>query len=127
MPPILRVLCIAIAGHAAAAVADDSAMSARDRWMSGSCSMLASAVTAHPEPFPFEWRQRALSLLMVPVAADPQLKDDDRFLEGRAWAAGHLARQAPARGSAFYARGMASCTQWLEGFLQQQASGSPSR
>ncbi|MEI7444087.1 MAG: hypothetical protein WCK28_04280 [Burkholderiales bacterium] len=127
MPAILRVLCIVIAGHAAAAVADESVMSARDRWMSGSCSMLASAVTEHPEQFPFEWRQRALSFLMIPVAADPQLKDDGRFLEGRAWAAGHLARQAPARESAFYARGMASCTHWLDGFLQKQASGSPPR
>lgn len=127
MPPIRRVLCIVLAAHAAAAVADEPVMTARDRWMAGSCSMLASAVNDAPEQFPYEWRQRALSFLMIPVAADPRLRDDGRFLEGRAWTAAQLSRQAPARESAIYARGMASCSHWLDGFLQQQAAGTPLR
>ena len=48
MSRFVTFLWLAIAGLGATAVADESVVSARDRWMSGNCSMLASAITDQP-------------------------------------------------------------------------------
>jgi hypothetical protein len=125
---IFRVLlCALFANYVIAAYAGEPILDSRDKWMYGSCSVIGLTITKSADKFPSEWRQLALSFLMLPVVSNPPIKDDPRFIEGQEWAEKQLLGQAPMPDTPIYLRGINACTNWMESLLKKRESQEPAR